>query len=856
MQGSAHTVKPYSIIIDNSVSVGPINSSSQATPEVYQVPEAHSQAVDHSSVLVDSESQVPSAVSEGLGTHSQAVDHSNVMVDSESRVPSAVIEGLGTHSQAVDNSNMMVDSESRVLSAVSEGLGTHSQAVDHSNVMVDSESQVPSEVSEGLGTHSPTVCHSNVMVNCKSHGVAAAVMSDIMGPTSDTQATTSQTASTKVSTQCQVFVTTSELASVGPATSCQSQSVFNSLLWMGLTGHSSDAHSVVSILSPDNVGNNLQNLESTDKDDDEAISDKNDSDYIPDFSDTDESFEISSIESMVPASCSEAEEEMPCVDLSRFLKRNTVHSLAPPFTVTSDSASHNVSHSHTSTTISTGVSCHHPGTKSASQSGGKSTAVQLSQSYNMPPNEEMHSRDTELQQDDVDDNIAASATTDIAVECAHNVTIGNKVYKRKWDKKYFCPFCTKGVSKLPKHLLARHREEPEVTEVEMYPIGSVQRKFFLEKLQRLGTYKHNTEVYQKNTGSLVPMRRPRKQCAAEDFKPCEYCLALFQARDLWKHVKVCRHKPGGSKQKHCRYRSSGHLLFGGSGIASDGLKEDILRRMNQGKVAVAVRNDTLITRYGNNLHFQHGHAPHRLQYISQKLRQLGRFLITVRSLDSTVHQLSDCIAPSKFEVVVQAVRIVSGFDDKTHLYKVPSLPLKLGHSFHDCANILKADAIKRSNSIQLADAEKFVDLYKMQWAKKVSSHALRTMTQKHKHESNMLPLANDLQKLQTYLRSTASVALANLQNEVTLTDWTTLSGISLAQLVLFNRRRGGEAQRLTVADYSARVRNQNDSLADGLSEFEKKLLNKFCKVNITGKRGRTVPILLTEELETRYINAY
>jgi len=48
-------------------------------------------------------------------------------------------------------------------------------------------------------------------------------------------------------------------------------------------------------------------------------------------------------------------------------------------------------------------------------------------------------------------------------------------------------------------------------------------------------------------------------------------------------------------------------------------------------------------RYENNLHFQHGHATHKIQYISQKLRQLRRFLIVVRSLHSRIHQLCDCI---------------------------------------------------------------------------------------------------------------------------------------------------------------------------------------------------------------------
>ena len=185
-------------------------------------------------------------------------------------------------------------------------------------------------------------------------------------------------------------------------------------------------------------------------------------------------------------------------------------------------------------------------------------------------------------------------------------------------------------------------------------------------------FKHNSTVFKNKSGTLKPMRRPGKQTAVEDYSVCEHCLGLFLSRDLWKHVRACRHKPPGPKQKRNRYRGNIHLLAGNCGVAPDGLQNDILKRMNPGKIAIVVRNDSLILRYGNNMHFQHAHHPHRLQYVSQKLRQLGRLLITVRSLDSSIHQLSECIAPSKFEVVANAVRIVSGFDNTTHLYKTGS----------------------------------------------------------------------------------------------------------------------------------------------------------------------------------------
>lgn len=36
---------------------------------------------------------------------------------------------------------------------------------------------------------------------------------------------------------------------------------------------------------------------------------------------------------------------------------------------------------------------------------------------------------------------------------------------RRWDKRYFCVYCKKTMSKLPRHLYSHHKEEPEVVKI-------------------------------------------------------------------------------------------------------------------------------------------------------------------------------------------------------------------------------------------------------------------------------------------------------------------------------------------------------------------------------------------------------
>lgn len=51
----------------------------------------------------------------------------------------------------------------------------------------------------------------------------------------------------------------------------------------------------------------------------------------------------------------------------------------------------------------------------------------------------------------------------------------------------------------------------------------------------------------------------------------------------------------------------------------------------------------------------------RYDYVSQKLRELGRFLLAAKSLDSTVQSLRDLLAPGHLNLVLAAAKKASGY---------------------------------------------------------------------------------------------------------------------------------------------------------------------------------------------------
>ncbi|XP_022089284.1 uncharacterized protein LOC110978529 [Acanthaster planci] len=72
----------------------------------------------------------------------------------------------------------------------------------------------------------------------------------------------------------------------------------------------------------------------------------------------------------------------------------------------------------------------------------------------------------------------------------------------------------------------------------------------------------------------------------------------------------------------------------------------------------------------------------------------------------------------------------------------------------------------------------------------------------------------------------------------------------LAHVVLFNRRRSGETERLLLGAYEKVETNRDlqPEVFNSLGEVEKVLVQKLKRIEVRGKRGRKVPILLTREM--------
>ena len=66
------------------------------------------------------------------------------------------------------------------------------------------------------------------------------------------------------------------------------------------------------------------------------------------------------------------------------------------------------------------------------------------------------------------------------------------------------------------------------------------------------------------------------------------------------------------------------------------------------------------------------------------------------------------------------------------------------------------------------------------------------------------PLADDLEKLRKFILRKMSSSVQLLEEQPQLQTWSDLAQATLARLVMFNKRRGGEASKMLLDSYENR----------------------------------------------------
>ncbi|XP_054467443.1 uncharacterized protein LOC129101592 isoform X2 [Anoplopoma fimbria] len=414
------------------------------------------------------------------------------------------------------------------------------------------------------------------------------------------------------------------------------------------------------------------------------------------------------------------------------------------------------------------------------------------------------------------------------------------------NRRNYCLFCSKPVTKMSRHLERIHSHKPEVAAVFQYPKHSRERQKIWNRLINQGNFFHNKEVLKTGKGQLVSRKRPNITQKAQDFLHCLYCRGLFVKKALNRHMKLCPEKEKNENESEVGRKRVALLCvletLEDLGI-SDGFK-NILTPMTFDDVTQAIMADEILLQYGEQLFDQYGSNPKKHDYIRQNLRQIARLVLEAQKT-TPLKKLEDFFLPSSFPHVVSAVNVLAGYDPENKSYSLPSLAVKLGYNLQKTCSIVEGNAVKRGDVSLAESARNFLAVYQEKWNTLVSADALTTIRETKLIRQKKVPFAQDVKRLNSHMENVHLLAEKKLREETSAENYTALAKVILVRTILFNRRSVTEISLLQLTAFMSRKQsNLHDGMDVSVSDLERNMCELFTRVDIRGKCGRMVPVLL------------
>nr|XP_034316735.1 uncharacterized protein LOC109620100 isoform X4 [Crassostrea gigas] len=439
-----------------------------------------------------------------------------------------------------------------------------------------------------------------------------------------------------------------------------------------------------------------------------------------------------------------------------------------------------------------------------------------------------------------------------------------KKTERVYDSHYPCIFCGKMQTNFSHHLMSSlHMNEAEVQAIpkvnstmtkEEKQKTVKERKTKFELLRLRGIHKHNTNVISEGKGEIILARRStEREFDLNAVGPCPRCFAWHQLKNLKRHQKLCpKYDADESYSSQTSLNIQSKTLVGRiSDQASKLVVTEVFTIMQPDHVSQVAQTDPLIISLGNQLMDRNrGNRVMRKYYTSQGMRLSAKLLIALKETTGHDEDLNYFLQPSQFVNVAEAALKCSNQDsiDEEDLSS-PSNAIKLGYDIKSLASSKLASAIIHADEKRQKEAENFLQLMKMQWTVKVTKLARMVLQERQYNKPKSLPTPEDIKKITEFMKT----EICNLDlTDISYANYKKVVVLTLARITLYNRRRCHEVQAIRLKAYNQRKTGQDDvqaQLMKELTSFEAHLLMTQEVVEIRGKVGRCVPVILP--LETR-----
>jgi len=409
--------------------------------------------------------------------------------------------------------------------------------------------------------------------------------------------------------------------------------------------------------------------------------------------------------------------------------------------------------------------------------------------------------------------------------------------------KNYCYVCGQPQSKISRHLLTHRNEEPDIAAILKIRKNSKERKRYLEMLRSRGNNRHNQEVLQTRCGELKVKRiNSNVLTTAKAFATCLYCKSMLYRKELWRHMRRC---PTKMLSKPPSVKTRVLNLVAAAESNPQNLSLDVrtmLSSLKKDEISAAVLNDSLLLRLAQCVYPRRDTQANNLELIKLRLRHMGRLLLALRK--KSMCSFEDAVKLQNFGKVVEAVREIAGYNEKTKSCEKPSFLRIMGNSLKKISEINFARAWQENaGSKAINDADTFMKLCAKEWAAVRPSES--------KGNTPTAPFIRDVQLLHRCMEKTAASAVESLTLYGSPPVYSALLRVTAAQVFVLNRNIA-QVSRATFESFEKGIRadlqDRDPAAGGGRSPLEQILSEATVRINLESNRGQKVTVALTPEL--------
>ncbi|KAG5862928.1 hypothetical protein JTB14_027436 [Gonioctena quinquepunctata] len=221
-------------------------------------------------------------------------------------------------------------------------------------------------------------------------------------------------------------------------------------------------------------------------------------------------------------------------------------------------------------------------------------------------------------------------------------------------------------------------------------------------------------------------------------------------------------------------------------------------------------------------------------------------MLELKKINTSITDFASIFEPLYYDDVVKGVNKVALLDDCL-TYKSPATAFSYGSLLKKCGQILINEHIKGDNETAQKKVKNFLNLLQEDFANSVNKTVEENQLEKKRQKKVVLPSNEDVKLLNTFLNTNRHKYYVTMKTKCNVSNWIALAEVTLTSLQVFNRRRAGEIERLSIADFKTYQTIDQDTDCDifnSLTEESKKAAKQYYRCEIRGKLARNVPVLL------------